>query len=57
MFEELKNKVEALLGHTQEIQAAVEAAATAPNIEKAIVEALIAALEAQGYTVTPPAQG
>lgn len=54
MFEEVKNKLESLLNGVQDAQNAINTVAEAPNVEKAIVEALVAALEAQGYTVTAP---
>ncbi len=58
MLEELKTKVEELLGKSQEVQAAVQTAveaASVPSVDTAIVAALVAALEAQGYSITPPA--
>jgi hypothetical protein len=55
MLEELKKAVDDLLSHVTTVKDAVEAATGAPNVEQAIVDAVIAALEAQGYTVTAPA--
>lgn len=56
LLEDIKNAVDTLLGHAQEVKTAVDAATAAPNVEAAFVDAVIVALEAMGYTVTPPAK-
>lgn len=56
ILEELKTKLAELETHFGEVKQAVEAAAQAPNVYQAVVDAVVAALEAQGYTVTPPAE-
>lgn len=56
VLEEVKTVVDELLGHAQQVKDAVDTAVSAPNAEAAFVDAVVVALEAMGYTVTPPAK-
>lgn len=56
LLEEVKTVVDELLGHAQQVKEAVDTAVSAPNAEQAFLDAVVVALEAAGYTVTPPAK-
>ena len=56
LLQELSAKVEEMLGHAGEIKQTVDMLASAGNPEQAFIDAVVVALEAMGYTVTPPAK-
>lgn len=56
ILQNIVEEVDKLLSHATEIKTAVDNAAAAPNVEGVFVDAVIAALQAMGYTVTAPVQ-
>lgn len=58
MFDQLKAKLDELTTGLEAVKTALAEAdtAAATNPDKAVVDAVVAALVAQGYTVTPPAE-
>lgn len=54
LVEEVKQKIDELINHAAEVKQAVDNVAANPTPEEVIVQSMVTALEAQGYTVTPP---
>lgn len=54
VLQTLAAELDDLLAKANAVKSAVDEANAAPSSEQAIVDAVVAALEAQGYTVTPP---
>lgn len=58
LLDDVKNIADELLGHASQLKSALDTAeqAVSASPEQAFVDAVVVALEAMGYTVTPPAK-